>query len=103
MKIFSIIALILSTLLVLAWPLCLFITPFLFDHATTDETKIGAFLIAFLGYPAGWIIALISLPLRRLVKSPKKWWESPTPYLFLIPFAHLGVAFVMVAVGFLGR
>jgi uncharacterized membrane protein YhaH (DUF805 family) len=103
MKIFSIIALILSTLLVLMLPIVLFVTPFLFDSARGgNDTRIGMFIMTLWSYPLGWVIALASLLVRRLRKSSKKWWESPTAYLFLIPFAQLAVVFLMIASNFMG-
>jgi uncharacterized membrane protein YhaH (DUF805 family) len=95
-KTFTIVALVLSSLLVLIWPLIMFALAFMNDNPKGSETLIATFNLLVLYYPLGWIVAMISLLVRRLRKSPKKWWESPTPYLFLTPFAQLAIAAIVL-------
>jgi len=103
-KLLTIIALIFSTLLVLVWPVIFSVTPFLFDSATGNgnDTKIGIFIMVLWCYPAGWIIALCNILVRRLSRSLRKWWEAPTVYLFLMPFAQLAAALLMLCFNFMG-
>jgi uncharacterized membrane protein YhaH (DUF805 family) len=101
MKKFTIIALILSSLLVLVWPLILFVLIFMNDNPKGSEILINTFNFLVLYYPLGWVIALIWLLVRRIKKSPKRWWEPPTAYLFLIPFAQLAVAALVLTFNFM--
>jgi uncharacterized membrane protein YhaH (DUF805 family) len=100
-KTFAIIALVLSTLFVLIWPLVLMMLAFMNDNPKGSETLMTTFNVLVVYYPLGWIVALISLLVRRIGKSPKKWWESPIPYLFLSPFAQLAIAGVVLALYFI--
>lgn len=101
MKKLTIIALICSSLLTLIWPLVFFVLIFMNDNPKGSEVLITTFNFLVLYYPLGWIIALISLLVRRIKKSPKKWWEPPTAYLFLIPFAQLAIAALVLTFNFM--
>ena len=95
---------VLSTLLLLAWPMFLFITGFAFDapRSPADEHKILILVEVTLCYPLGWIVAMGNIIRRRIKNSPQKWWEAPTAYLFLVPYVQLAVIFVLVEFNLLG-
>jgi hypothetical protein len=104
MKAFSIVMLILSTLCVLAWPYFLIVTPFLFDspHGNGNDTRIGIFIVTLLTYPLGWVITIGLVIVRLIRKSPTRWWQSPTGYLFLTPFVQIAAAALMFTTNFMG-
>jgi hypothetical protein len=104
MKAFAITSAVLSTLLVLTWPMFLFIGGFTFDAPLNpaDDAKRTILVEAALSYPLAWIIAMGNIVRRRIRSSPKKWWESPTAYLFLVPYAQLLVIFVLVEFNIVG-
>jgi hypothetical protein len=97
MKVIAYCCLVISSLVVLAWPALLFLSIFLFDAPTRDflyELRRYTIFILFLTYPWGYVVAMTRL---RLVKnSGGVWWTNKlTIGFFLVPFAQLGLAYVL--------
>lgn len=99
MRVFGWISAILSTLLVLAWPLVFFCSIFVFDNpsAKVPEAVLGVLLLGILSYPAGYAVAWGFILVRKWRHGPT-WWTPPIPYLFLIPFIQLVLAVAAVMV-----
>ena len=102
MKITAYSALVLSTILVFAWPLFLMFSAFIFDAPITskfDETKRFALLIYVLSYPVG-LLAGIGYVIARRMGQPKgrTWCTKWTVFFFLLPIIQLSVPLLIVAV-----
>jgi hypothetical protein len=101
MKIAAYCALVLSTILVLAWPLVLMFSAFIFDapiRSKTDEAMRFALVIYVLSYPVGYLVGIAYLIARRT--SPLKgqaWWTKWAVFLFLLPIIQLGLPLLIVA------
>jgi hypothetical protein len=97
MKIFAYCVLVLSTILVFAWPLVAMFSAFIFDaHITSwsDATRRYALAIYVLSYPVG--IAYVT---ARRTGQPKGqvWWTRRAVFLFLLPIIQLGLVLLIVA------
>jgi hypothetical protein len=102
MKITAYSALVLSTILVFAWPLFLMFSAFIFDAPITskfDETKRFALLIYVLSYPVGLLVGIGYVIARRIGKPKGRTWCTKwTVFLFLLPIIQLSVPLLIVAV-----
>ena len=102
MKITAYSALVLSTILVFAWPVFLMFSAFIFDAPITskfDETMRFALLIYVLSYPVG-LLAGIGYVIARRMGQPKgrTWCTKWTVFFFLLPIIQLSVPLLIVAV-----
>lgn len=100
MKIITYIAAVFSTLLVLAWPLVFFGTIFLFDeplHGAADVIR-NVLSFCLLAYPLGYVVALVSVVVRKASKRGILWWKPPVPYLFCVPVLQLTIVIILIAV-----
>jgi hypothetical protein len=98
MKAFAIISRVLSSVLVLAWPLVCFFSIFLFDaplHGVENAER-WIFACWLWTYPLGYLVAFGYVGNRRGTNIP--WWKPPTAYLYLLPFAHRGLLGVVIFV-----
>jgi len=102
MKITAYSALVLSTILVFAWPLFLMFSAFIFDAPITskfDETKRFALLIYVLSYPVGLLVGIGYVIARRMGQPKGRTWCTKwTVFLFLLPIIQLSVPLLIVAV-----
>ena len=102
MKITAYSALVLSTILVFAWPLFLMFSAFIFDAPITskfDETKRFALLIYVLSYPVGLLVGIGYVIARRMGQPKGRTWCTKwTVFLFLLPIIQLSVPVLIVAV-----
>jgi hypothetical protein len=102
MKIFGICALVLSTILVLAWPLFLMFSAFIFDapiRSKSDETERYALLIYILSYPMGYLVGIAYLIARRIGQPKGRvWWTKWAIFLFLLPVIQLSLPVLILAV-----
>jgi hypothetical protein len=102
MKITAYSALVLSTILVFAWPLFLMFSAFIFDAPITskfDETKRFALLIYVLSYPVGLLVGIGYVIARRIGKPKGRTWCTKwTVFFFLLPIIQLSVPLLIVAV-----
>jgi hypothetical protein len=91
-KTFAVISIVLSSLLIVAWPLFFFFSIFIFDAPTHGAADTGRWVFAFWiwSYPWGYLAAIGYLFARR---KDRPWWNPPTAYLFLLPCAHLLLLF----------
>jgi hypothetical protein len=98
MKTFAIICVVLSSVLVAAWPVAFFLSAFLFDapvHGRADTAR-WIFAYGIWTYPWGFLAGLGYLIARRIALKDRPWWKPPTAYLFLLPFVHLAVLLLVV-------
>jgi hypothetical protein len=101
MKIFAYCVLVLSTIVVFAWPLVAMFSAFLFDAPTTswfDATRRYALAIYVLSYPVGYLVGIAYITARRT--GPTKgqvWWTRRAVFLFLLPIVQLGSLLLIVA------
>jgi hypothetical protein len=101
MKVAAYCGLIVSTILVLAWPLVLMFSAFIFDapiRSWFDATKRYALVIYVLSYPVGYLGGIAYLIARRT--GPLKgqaWWTKWALFLFLLPIVQLGLLLLIVA------
>jgi hypothetical protein len=98
MKTLAVCAGLLSTLLVLLWPMVLLLSGFLFDaplHGAA-ETRRWVATYAILSYPIGYLLALGHVIFSQARKTVP-WWAPPAGFLFLIPVAHFFFAVLFVA------
>ncbi len=102
MKITAYSALVLSTILVFAWPLFLMFSAFIFDAPITskfDETKRFALLIYVLSYPVGLLVGIGYVIARRMGQPKGRTWCTKwTVFFFLLPIIQLSVPLLIVAV-----
>lgn len=102
MKITAYSALVLSTILVFAWPLFLMFSAFIFDAPITskfDETKRFALLIYVLSYPVGLLVGIGYVIARRMGQPKRRTWCTKwTVFFFLLPIIQLTVPLLIVAV-----
>ena len=102
MKITAYSALVLSTILVFAWPLFLMFSAFIFDAPITskfDETKRFALLIYVLSYPVGLLVGIGYVIARRMGQPKGRTWCTKwTVFFFLLPIIQLSVPVLIVAV-----
>jgi len=95
MKAFTVISIVLSSLLVALWPIVFFFSAFAFDaplHGAADVARTFG-VLWLLSYPLGFCVAIAHLFARR---KDRPWWKPPTPYFFLLPFAHLFLLFSLL-------
>jgi len=79
-KTFAIISVVLSSVLVMAWPLVFFSTIFIFDaptHGAADSAGRWVLTLWILSYPLGYFAAIGYL-FARIKDRP--WWKPPTAY-----------------------
>ena len=97
MKIFAYCCLVISSLLVLAWPLIFFGSIFLFDAPTRDalyEFRRWATVVLAVTYPWAFIVALVRM--WALKTKDQEWWTKKLTIFFLLwPIAQLGLAFLV--------
>jgi len=95
-------ALVLSTILVFAWPLFLMFSAFIFDAPITskfDETKRFGLLIYVLSYPLGLLVGIGYVVARRIGQPKGRTWCTKwTVFFFLLPVIQLSVPLLIVAV-----
>jgi hypothetical protein len=108
MKLVAYLALIVSTIVVLAWPFVLMMSAFIFDapiRSKADETGRFAMAIYLLSYPVGYLVGIANLIARR-IGQPKgrAWWTKWAIFFFLLPIIQLGLpVLVLVAGSILGK
>jgi hypothetical protein len=91
MKLFASCAFVLSTMLVVGWPLVFFLSIFVEDKpldGTADHMR-DLLIYALWAYPLGYLVTMIHILRRRSARKGIPWWASPTGFLFLLPIAHL--------------
>lgn len=102
MKITAYSALVVSTILIFAWPLFLMFSAFIFDAPITgkaDETYRFALLIYVLSYPVGYVVGIAYVIARRIGKPKGRTWCTKwTVFLFLLPIAQVALPLLVVAV-----
>jgi hypothetical protein len=102
MKITAYSALVLSTILVFAWPLFLMFSAFIFDapiESKFDETMRFALLIYVLSYPVGLLVGIAYVIARRIGQPKGRTWCTKwTVFFFLLPIIQLGLPLLIVAV-----
>jgi hypothetical protein len=94
-KTFAVISIVLSSVLVAAWPVVFFFSAFLFD-APLQGAAAAARWVGVLwlwSYPLGYCVAIAYLFARR---RDRPWWKPPTAYLFLLPFAHVALLALVI-------
>jgi hypothetical protein len=102
MKLIAYLALIVSTMLVLAWPFVLMMSAFIFDapiRSKADETGRFALAIYLLSYPVGYLVGIANLIARR-IGQPKgrAWWTRWAVFFFLLPIIQLGLPVLALVV-----
>ena len=101
LKIVAYCALVVSTILVLAWPLFFMFSAFIFDapiRSKYDETSRYALLIYALSYPVGYLVGIAYVIARRTGQPKGRvWWTKWAVFLFLLPIIQLGVPLLIVA------
>jgi hypothetical protein len=98
MKVTAYCCAILSTLLVVAWPVAAFGSIFLFDAPTRDalyEFKRFFLFIGVITYPWGYLVAIARIFARR---KGEVWWTRLTIVFFLVPFGQLGLVFLVASI-----
>ena len=102
MKITAYSALVVSTILVFAWPLFLMFSAFIFDAPITskfDETKRFALLIYVLSYPLGYVVGIAYVIARRIGQPKGRTWCTKwTVFFFLLPIVQVALPLLVVAV-----
>jgi len=102
MKITAYSALVVSTILVFAWPLFLMFSAFIFDapiRSKFGETMRFALLIYVLSYPVGLLVGIAYVIARRMGQPKGRTWCTKwTVFFFLLPIIQLGVPLLIVAV-----
>jgi|SRR5690242_17397158 len=98
MKAVAYLAVALSSLLVIVWPVFLFLGIFAFDKPLHGVADVGRTILVccVLSYPLGYFIAIAFILVRKARRKSMKWWETPTAFLFLIPYAHLLVSIALL-------
>jgi hypothetical protein len=102
MKAFAYCAVVLSTVLVLAWPFVLMMSAFIFDapiRSTSDEIERFALAIYIISYPVGYLVGIANLIARR-IGQPKgrAWWTKWAIFFFLLPMIQLGLPVLALVV-----
>jgi hypothetical protein len=101
MKLVAYCALIVSTMLVLAWPLVLMFSAFIFDapiRSRSDGAERYALLIYILSYPVGFLVGIAYLIARRMGQPKGQvWWTKWAVFFFLLPIVQLGLPLLIVA------
>jgi hypothetical protein len=101
MKAFAYCALVLSTMLVLAWPFVLMMSAFIFDapiRSKADETGRYALLFYILSYPLGYLVGIAYLIARRTGQPKGRvLWTKWAVFLFLLPIIQLGLPVLIAA------
>jgi hypothetical protein len=88
-------SLVLSSLLMLLWPVAAYATIFLFDAPTGGtylEVKRYALVLGILSYPWGYLVGIARILAR---KHGRVWWTKLTMFFFLTPFLHLTLVFLL--------
>lgn len=98
MKIFAITSIILSSLLVVAWPLVFFFSAFLFDAPLHGRAETFRWLVVYWiwSYPLGFFAGIGYLIARRIAIKQRPWWKPPTAYLFLLPIIQFSLPVLVV-------
>jgi hypothetical protein len=101
MKILAYCVLVLSTLVVCAWPFVLMMSAFIFDapiRSKADGTGRYALLFYILSYPLGYLVGIAYIIARR-TGQPKGqvWWTKWGVFLFLLPIIQLGLPLLILA------
>ena len=81
MKAFAVISIVLSSLLVVLWPIVFFFSAFIFDaplHGAAEAARWVGVLWLW-SYPLGYCVAFAYLFGRR---KDRPWWKPPTPFAF---------------------
>jgi len=95
-------ALVVSTILVFAWPVFLMFSAFIFDAPITskfDETMRFALLIYVPSYPVGLLVGIAYVIARRIGQPKGRTWCTKwTAFFFLLPIIQLAVPLLIMAV-----
>jgi hypothetical protein len=95
-------ALVLSTILLFAWPLFFMFSAFIFDapiQSKLDETYRFALLIYVLSYPVGYLVGIAYVIARRIGKPKGRTWCTKwTVFFFLLPIIQVALPLLVVAV-----
>jgi hypothetical protein len=97
MKAIAYCCLVVSSLVVLAWPLIFFGSIFLFDAPTRgalyEFRRWTGFFLA-VSYPWAYIVALVRIWLLKT--NAQEWWTKKLTIVFLLaPIAQVGLAFLI--------
>ena len=102
LKISAYSALVLSTILIFAWPLFFMFSAFIFDapiQSKLDETYRFALLIYVLSYPVGYVVGIAYVVARRIGKPKGRTWCTKwTVFFFLLPIIQVALPLLVVAV-----
>jgi hypothetical protein len=102
LKISAYSALVLSTILLFAWPLFFMFSAFIFDapiQSKLDETYRFALLIYVLSYPVGYLVGIAYVIARRIGKPKGRTWCTKwTVFFFLLPIIQVALPLLVVAV-----
>jgi len=102
LKISAYSALVLSTILLFAWPLFFMFSAFIFDAPITskaDETYRFALLIYVLSYPVGYVVGIAYVIARRIGKPKGRTWCTKwIVFFFLLPIIQVALPLLVVAV-----
>jgi hypothetical protein len=95
LKTFAYCVLVLSTLLVLAWPLFFVFSAMISGvhlNGKSVETARSALVIYILSYPMGYLAGLAYLIARRMDQPKGRvWWTKWAVLFFLLPLIQLGL------------
>jgi hypothetical protein len=94
MKIAAYCILVLSSLLMLLWPIAAYTTIFLFDAPGGKaffELKRYAMVVGLLSYPLGTVVGIARILAR---KKGESWWNKLTLIFLLFPFVQLGLLYL---------
>ena len=102
LKISAYSALVLSTILLFAWPLFFMFSAFIFDapiQSKLDETYRFALLIYVLSYPLGYVVGIAYVIARRIGQPKGRTWCTKwTVFFFLLPIVQVALPLLVVAV-----
>ncbi len=101
MKVIAYCSLVLTSLLVLLWPLAAYASIFAFDAPSSGayfELKRYALVIGVLSDPWGYLVAIARILARR---KGQAWWSKLTIGFLLTPFLQLALLFLLATA--LGR
>lgn len=96
MKIVAYSVLVLSSLLVLLWPVAAYGSIFMFDAPKgSAHFEFGryAMVAGILSYPWAYLAGIARIIAR---KKGQEWWTRVTVAFFLIPFAQLALVYLVV-------
>jgi hypothetical protein len=95
MKVFAYCCLVLSSLLVVLWPVAAYASIFAFDAPTGSasfEFERYVIVIGVLTNPWGYLVAIARILARR---KGQVWWTKLTTGFFLAPFVQLALLFFL--------